>query len=161
MSDSPQTAIADQATAAGGTSSTAAGSTPTNGRGGIIARGEREAGEAIAAALADLGFAPRSVDLRPLPFEGTWGLATSAAYGLANEAVTRELEASGQLAGLSKKEAKALAASAVRERVPVLAEQIAERVAAAGNSLFASVEAVNGYVNIAFNSNAVAAALIS
>ena len=62
--------------------------------------------------------------------------------------------------GLSKKEAKALAAGAVRERVPVLAEQIAARVAAAGNPLFASVEAVNGYVNIAFDSNAVAAALI-
>jgi len=161
MTDSPQTAVADPAAATDVSSSMAAArSAPVNGRGGVIARGEREAGEAIAAALADLGFAPRPVDLRPLPFEGTWGLATSAAYGLANEAVTRELEASGQLAGLSKKEAKALAAGAVRERVPVLAEQIAERVAAAGNSLFASVEAVNGYVNIAFNGNAVAAALI-
>src|SRR5215212_7329351 len=160
MSGSQKTAIGDQATVAGGTSSKAAGSTPTNGRGGIIARGEREAGEAIAAALADLGFAPRSVDLRPLPFEGTWGLATSAAYGLANEAVTRALEVTGPPEGLSRKQAKALAAGTVRERVPVLAEQIAARVAAAGHPLFASVEAVNGYVNIAFNSNAVAAALI-
>ena len=105
-------------------------------------------------------FRPRPVDLRPLPFEGTWGLATSAAYGLANEAVMRDLEASGQLEGLSKKEAKALASGAVRERVPVLASQIAERVAASGNPIFGSVEAVNGYVNIAFDGNAVAAALI-
>ena len=161
MTDSPRTAVADPAPAVDVNSSTAAArSVPANGRGGVIARGEREAVEAIVVALADLGFRPRPVDLRPLPFEGTWGLATSAAYGLANEAVTRELEASGQLEGLSKKEAKALAAGTVRERVPVLAEQIAARVAAARNPLFASVEAVNGYVNIAFNSNAVAAALI-
>src|SRR5215212_7515958 len=133
MTDSPRTAVADSAPAVDAESSAAAArSAPANGRGGVIARGEREAGEAFAAALADLGFQPRQVDLRPLPFEGTWGLATSAAYGLANEAVTRELEASGQLEGLSKKEAKALAAGAVRERVPVLAEQIAARVAVAG-----------------------------
>src|ERR687898_2334989 len=162
MTDSPRTAVADAAPAADTASAAAtAPSTPANGRGGVIARGEREAGEAIAVALADLGFSPRRVDLRPLPFEGTWGLATSAAYSLANEAVTRELEASGQLAGLSKKEAKALAAGAVRERVPILAQQIAARVADAGNPLFVSVEAVNGYVNIAFDSNAVAAALVS
>src|SRR5215203_584801 len=159
MTDSPRTAVADPAPAIEVAPSAAvAKAAPANGRRGVIARGEREAGEAIAAALANLGFQPRPVDLRPLPFEGTWGLATSAAYGLANEAVTRELEASGQLEGLSKKEARALAAGAVRERVPVLAEQIAARVA--GNPLFALVEAVNGYVNIAFDSNAVAAALI-
>jgi arginyl-tRNA synthetase len=161
MTDSPRTAVADVAPAADiPTAPAAARSAPANGRGGVIARGEREASEAIAVALADLGFSLRQVDLRPLPFEGTWGLATSAAYGLANEAVTRELEESGQLAGLSRKEAKALAAGAVRERVPVLAQQIAARVADAGNPLFASVEAVNGYVNIAFDSNAVAIALV-
>src|ERR671917_2426165 len=160
MTDSPRTAVADPAPSNVPSSPGTPSPAPANGRGGVIARGEREAGEVIAAALAELGFAPRPVDLRPLPFEGTWGLATSAAYGLANEAVTRELEASGQLEGLSKKEAKALAAGAVRERVPVLAEQIAARVAAAGNPLFAAVEAINGYVNIAFDSNAVAAALI-
>jgi arginyl-tRNA synthetase len=161
MTDSPRTAVADVAPAADiPTAPAAARSAPANGRGGVIARGEREASEAIAVALADLGFSLRQVDLRPLPFEGTWGLATSAAYGLANEAVTRELEESGQLAGLSRKEAKALAAGAVRERVPVLAQQIAARVADAGNPLYASVEAVNGYVNIAFDSNAVAIALV-
>src|SRR6476659_10651261 len=98
MSDAPQTTVTAPTSTATGTSTT-----PSNGHGGIIARGEQAATEAVAAALADLGFAPRAVDFRPLPFEGTWGLATSAAYGLANEAVTRELEASGQLVGLSKK----------------------------------------------------------
>jgi arginyl-tRNA synthetase len=158
MNDAPQTAVANPATASNATPT----ARPANGRGegGIVARGERQAAAAIAAALADLGFSPRPVDLRPIPFEGTWGLATSAAYALANEAVMRDLEASGQLEGLSKKEAKALASGAVRERVPLLAQQIAERVAATGNPLFGAVEAVNGYVNIAFDANAVAAALI-
>ncbi len=162
MNDAPQTTDAPApATATVTTAPTATAANGRNGaRGGIVARGEREVAGAIAAALADLGFSPRPVDLRPLPFEGTWGLATSAAYGLANEAVMRDLEASGQLEGLSKKEAKALASSAVRERVPILASQIAERVAASGNPIFGSVEAVNGYVNIAFDSDAIAAALI-
>ena len=116
MTDAPQSAVADPAPIATATRPPANG----RGQGGIIARGEREAAQAIAAALADLGFNPRQVDLRPLPFAGTWGLATSAAYALANEAVTRELEASGHLEGLSKKEAKALASGAVRERCSML-----------------------------------------
>ena len=159
MNDAPESAVAT-ATPATDAASPPALTTNGHGRGGIIARGERQAAVAVAAALADLGFKPRQVDFRPLPFEGAWGLATSAAYGLANEAVMRELEASGELEGLSKKEAKAFAAGAVRERVPLLAEQIAQRVAATRNPLFGSVEAVNGYVNIGFSSNAVAAALI-
>jgi arginyl-tRNA synthetase len=158
MNDVSDAAVADPAPAVARETITRS----INGRAGtgIIARGEQQAAEAIAAALVDLGFTPRKVDLRPLPFEGTWGLATSAAYGLANEAVMRDLERSGQLEGLSKKEAKALAAGAVRERVPVLAEQIAKRVKATKNPLFGSVEAVNGYINIGFDGNAVAAALI-
>jgi arginyl-tRNA synthetase len=160
MTDAPHTAVAAPAPAPANETAPASANGRGDRTGGIIARGEREAREAIAAAVADLGLSPRPIDLRPLPFEGTWGLATSAAYALANEAVTRELAASGHLEGLSKKEAKALAAGAVRERVPLLAEEIAARVAATNNPLFASVEAVNGYVNIAFDGNAVAAALI-
>ena len=157
MNDASQTAAASPAaTISAPTSNGARG----RDRVGIVARGEQQATEAIAEALIALGFTPRNVDVRPIPFEGTWGLATSAAYGLANEAVTRELEASGQLDGLSKKEAKALASGAVRERVPLLAEQIASHIAASGNPIFGSVEAVSGYVNIAFDSNAVAATLI-
>lgn len=158
MYNAPETAVATTATASASTPAAAANGHGSHG--GIVARGEAQVAAAIAAALADLGFTSRPVDLRPIPFEGTWGLATSAAYGLANEAVMRELEAGGQLDGLSKKEAKALASGAVRERVPLLAEQIAARVAASGNPIFGSVEASNGYVNIAFDSNAVAAALV-
>ena len=155
MTDAPATAEAAPAVAVSPVSANG------RGQGGIIARGERQAAEAIAAALSDLGFGPRPVEFRPLPFEGTWGLATSIAYALGNEAVTRELEAAGKLEGLSKKEAKALAGGQVRERVPKLAEEIAAHVAARHDPLFASVEAVNGYVNIAFDGNAVAAALIA
>ena len=109
MNDASQTAVASPATTISAPTTNGARSRD---RVGIVARGEQQATEAIAEALIALGFTPRNVDVRPIPFEGTWGLATSAAYGLANEAVTRDLEASGQLDGLSKKEAKALASGA-------------------------------------------------
>ena len=72
MTDAPQTAVAEPTPANHGRVSAMS----ANGRGGISARGEQQAAEAIAAALADLGLTPRQVELRPLPFEGTWGLAT-------------------------------------------------------------------------------------
>src|SRR3954468_22891312 len=79
MTNSPEAAVADPTSTDPAEASAApAASGRANGRdtGGVIARGEREASEAIAAALTDLGFSSRQVDLRPLPFEGTWGLAT-------------------------------------------------------------------------------------
>ncbi|MFM9105595.1 MAG: arginine--tRNA ligase [Chloroflexota bacterium] len=124
---------------------------------GIIAREEARAAVAIAAAIEGLGLPARMVDLRPLPFEGTWGVASSVCFGLASDAVTAELEREGKLEGLSKKEAKNLAGSLARERVPALAQEIVSRLEGAG---FASVEAVNGYINIAFDSNRIAARLI-
>jgi arginyl-tRNA synthetase len=137
------------------------GTTATlNGDGGIIAAEERLATEAISRALVDLGFQPRSMTLRPIPFAGTWGAASSVCYELANEAVTRDLEASGQLEGLSKKEVKRLAADAVRGKAQELAEQIAATVMTSGNG-FARVEAVNGYINVYFDANVVAARLIA
>ena len=160
MNDAPESAVAT-ATPAPEAAAPPAPTSNGHGRGGVIARGEREAAEAIAAALADLGFGPRPVDLRPLPFEGTWGLATSAAYGLANEAVTRELEASGQLRRAFQEGSQgARRGRGAGARAASWPSRSRQRVAAAGNPLFASVEAVNGYVNIAFDSNAVAAALI-
>ena len=134
---------------------------PTPAPAGIVGREEARAAAALAAAIADLGLPPRPLDLRPLPFEGSWGLATSVAYGLANDAVTRDLEAAGELEGLSKKEAKQKAGALVRPRTLALAEAIAERVRAADGPAFASVEAVNGYVNIAFDSGAVAARMLA
>jgi len=124
---------------------------------GIVAAEERAAAAAIAAALAEMGFGERRLDLRPLPFAGTWGVASSVCLALANEVVMAELEAAGELDGLSKKEAKRLAAERVRERTQELAAQIAGRIAEHG---LGRVEAVNGYVNISFDPNAVAARLI-
>lgn len=126
--------------------------------GGIIAGEEQFAATAIARALADLGYPGRTVDLRPVPFAGTWGMASSVCYGLASEVAQRELEAQGALEGLSKKEAKRLTAEAVRGRPQALAEQVAESLRATGR--FANVEAVNGYINIYFDANAVASRLI-
>jgi arginyl-tRNA synthetase len=131
---------------------------------GIVAREEREVRAKIAAALADLGVTPRGpIDLRPIPFAGTWGVATSVCHQLAGEIVMAELEGAGKLDGLSKKEAKKLAADATRERAQALAEQVAQRLVVdgePGSTALARVEAVNGYVNISFEANAVASRLI-
>ena len=55
-----------------GTASAVATPNPTiDKEGGIIAREERLTAAAIADALAELGHAGRTVDLRPVPFAGT------------------------------------------------------------------------------------------
>jgi arginyl-tRNA synthetase len=95
-----------------------------------------------------------------LPFAGAWGVATSVVFGLANDAARRDLEAAGALDGLSKKEAKQTTAAAARERVVPLAEELAARVRALGGASFAKVEAVNGYINISFDTGAIAARLV-
>lgn len=141
-------------------SSTASPAAPAAAGGGIIEHEARLVADAIAAALASLGFAPRGIDLRPVPFSGTWGLASSVCYGLANEVVTEELRAAGRLDGLSKKEAKRLVAESVREKTQGLAEQIVQEIERSAKGSFARVEAVNGYVNVYINANAVAARLI-
>lgn len=124
---------------------------------GIVASEEREARARIAGALAELGHVPRGpIDLRPIPFSGTWGVATSVCHQLAGDVVMTGLEASGKLEGLSKKEAKRLASDATREK----AQEIAATLAARLGSHFARVEAANGYVNISFDANAVASRLI-
>lgn len=152
------TATPDAAVAASAPDATAP-PTPVVAADSIIEREERQAAAAIAAALADLGFEPPSLDLRPVPFAGTWGIASSVCYRLANDVVTDELARAGKLDGLSKKEAKRLAAEIVPGRRQELAEAIAARVETAGNGL-ARVEAINGYVNVYFDANAVAARLI-
>src|SRR4051794_22924950 len=106
MNDEPATAVAQPAPATTNTSES--GRENGRGRGGIIARGEEQAAKAISGALTALGFSPRAIEFRPLPFAGTWGLATSVAFALATEAAARELEADGALDGLTKKEARAL-----------------------------------------------------
>ena len=122
---------------------------------GIIAREAEAARAAIAAAVADLGLTPRGpIDLRPLPFAGTWGVASSVAHSLAGERAMRRLQESGALDGLSKKEAKQAAAAATREIAQELAAEVATRVGAANG--YAAVEAVNGFVNVSFDALSVA-----
>lgn len=126
---------------------------------GIIAREERAAIDAIRTALASMGLDPGGrIDLRALPFEGTWGSASTIGRSLAGELVTRDLEATGELDGLSKKQAKARVNELVGPRAQAIAAAVAAAIAATGR--FARAEAVNGYVNITYNANAVAASLM-
>jgi arginyl-tRNA synthetase len=127
---------------------------------GIVAREAQVAKSAIATALTEIGVAPpaRGIDLRPVPFAGTWGVASSVCHAIAGDLVITELEASGALEGLSKKEAKQKASEATRSRAQELAESIATRVRRSNG--FAQVEAANGFVNIYFDANIVASHLI-
>ncbi len=126
---------------------------------GIMAQETARAKSAIESALAAEGIAASVNDLRPLPFEGVWGVASSICMSLSSELALKELEAAGALEGLSKKEAKQKASGAAREKALALSSAIAARVVAAGG--FKQVEAVNGYINITFDENAVAASLLS
>ncbi len=141
--------------------SVAPGASPSTEPVGIIAREEQAAVESIRRALLDLGIDPgrRPIDLRALPFEGTWGSASTVCRLLAGELVTRELAASGELDGLSKKESKQRVNELVGPRAQQLAEQVATAIEASGR--FAHVEAVNGYINIAYTANTVASRLLS
>ena len=130
------------------------------GRNGIVAAEDAKAAAAITAALQELGSGERRFDLRPIPFAGTWGAATSVCRALASEVILRELEDAGELEGLSKKETKRRVNDAVPERSQQLAEQLAAKIKEM-DPAFAEVEAVNGYVNISFDANAVAARLIA
>ncbi len=126
---------------------------------GVIAELEERARSAVADAVTGLGMTPRGpIDLRPLPFSGTWGVASSISHALAGEAAATELGASGELDGLSKKEAKQRTSQRARELSIQLAEQIAANLTATG--AFASVEASNGYVNISFDPMTVASGLV-
>ncbi len=126
---------------------------------GVIAENEERARTAIASAIANLGLTARGpIDLRPLPFSGTWGVASSISHALAGEAASAELERTGALEGLSKKEAKKLTSERARALSIELAEKIATELRASG--AFASVEAANGYVNISFDPMVVASGLV-
>lgn len=134
---------------------------PNPANAGIIAREERAAVDAIRSALRLLELDPGSkpIDLRALPFEGTWGSASTISRLLAGELVNRELAAAGELEGLSKKESKQRVNELVGPRAQELAGQVATTMAATGR--FAQVEAVNGYINITYNANTVAASLMA
>ncbi|HYJ12534.1 MAG TPA: arginine--tRNA ligase, partial [Thermomicrobiales bacterium] len=128
---------------------------------GIIAREEQAAIEAIRSGLQAAGIEPgtRPIDLRALPFEGTWGSASTVSRLFAGELVNADLAASGELAGLSKKEARQKVNDLVGPRAQALAEQVVAHIAASGR--FATVEAVNGYINLTYDANQVARSLLA
>ena len=113
---------------------------------------EDQAAAAINNVLDELGYGSRSLAMRPVPFSGSWGTATSVAFQLANESAQKDPPAVDE--SLSKKEARQVQQNAVRERVGAIAETIAEKLA--GRPEFERVEAVNGYVNIYFPAQALA-----
>lgn len=154
--DTATTTLATQPAANGSSD----GTPPASARSGIVATEDARAHAAIAGALEALEFGERRFDLRPIPFAGTWGAATSVCRALASEVILRDLEEQGELDGLSKKETKRRVNDAVPERSQELAEQFAAKIIEMDPS-FAAVEAVNGYVNISFDANAVAARLIA
>lgn len=127
---------------------------------GIIAREERAAVDALRTALREAGIDPgtKPIELRALPFEGTWGGASTIARMVAGDLVNQELEAAGELDGLSKKEIKKKVNERVNDRALALADQIAASLVASGR--FAKVESVNGYINIFYGANEIAAKLI-
>ncbi len=128
---------------------------------GVIAREEQAAIEAIKAALASQQIDPgtKPIDLRPLPFEGTWGSASTIARMAAGDIVQKQLDAEGALEGLSKKEAKKLVNERVGAASQELAATLADHIRASGR--FASVDAVNGYINIGYDADATTNRLVS
>jgi len=128
---------------------------------GIVAREERDARAAIGAILAELGMTPKGpIDLRPAPFAGAWGVASSICHALAGDLVMAELEAGGKLEGLSKKEAKRLAAEGTRAKAQSLAQEVVARLSTRPGLALSKIEAVNGYINVYFDANTVASRLI-
>lgn len=134
--------------------------TPSDADPGIIAQEEHAAIEAIRQGLLAAGTDPgsRPIDLRSLPFEGTWGSASAICRILAGDLVTKSLTASGALDGLSKKEARRAVNEGVGARAQELAEAVAGHMSATGR--FAAVEAANGYINVSYDPNRVASRLI-
>lgn len=98
-------------------------------------------------ALEALGYGRRSFDMRPIPFPGVWGTSTTVCYQIANEQLGEELER--VTVGLPKKEAKRVVQERVRERAQAIAEELATWLRA--HDTFARVEAVNGYLNVVYD----------
>lgn len=109
--------------------------------------------ERIAAIVADLGYPPRTIDLRRIPFSGAWGAATSVAKALSGQVAAAQVAI--ETAGLEKHEARERAGAITAARAQEIAAQITARLLAGGAA--DRVEAVNGFVNIYFDTASVAA----
>ncbi|MCX7624086.1 MAG: arginine--tRNA ligase [Thermomicrobium sp.] len=113
----------------------------------MFKRESERAAALIQRALIALGYGERVFEMRPIPFPGVWGTSTTVCYQIANEQLSEELER--VTAGLSKKEAKRLVQERVRERAQAIAAELAGWLEEHGD--FARVEAVNGYLNIVYD----------
>ncbi len=112
-------------------------------------REEQRAADLINDVLEELGYGRREFDMRGIPFSGVWGTASSVCYQIGNEIEAARIES--ETSELSKKESKRRAQEIVRETAQQIAEQVAERLS--GHNGFANVEAINGYINIMFDTN--------
>lgn len=122
----------------------------------MLGNAEEQVISAVGTVVRELGFGERTIQLRPIRFDGSWGYATTIAMQLANE-VADPAEANGELS-LSKKEAKQRGQARVQHEAQQIAERIAERLGQL--TLFSRVEAVRGYVNAYFDLSLVADQLI-
>ncbi len=121
----------------------------------VLSQDAKRAREALVEALRGLGKEPPArLDLRGIPFSGEWGLASSVCLQLSRDGAAEEPVPEG----LSKKEARKLVEARSRERAQALAEQVAHRLRERG--LFSNVQAVNGYVNMYFDTADVARRLL-
>ncbi|HEU5424030.1 MAG TPA: arginine--tRNA ligase [Nitrolancea sp.] len=109
---------------------------------------EQRAAALINDALETLGYGRRRFEMRAIPFSGVWGTSSSVSYQIANDLLMAE--SAEELAGLSKKEAKRRVKELVSARAQEIAGQVAGRLAQDG---FAAVEALNGYINVIFDTN--------
>jgi len=113
---------------------------------------EQQAVSRINDIITELGFQPRPFEMRAIPFSGQWGTAASVAYALANEVAANEPDDAAE--GLSKKERKQRQQARSREKAQEIAEQITAKLLEDGD--YARIEAVNGYINIYFDTHKVA-----
>lgn len=121
----------------------------------VLNEDELQARSALIETLKALGHEPpQRLDLRGIPFSGQWGLATSVCMQLSRGAANGEVPE-----GLSKKEQKRLIESRSRERAQSLADEVADRLRQ--RSVFSDVQAVNGYVNMFFDTSNVARRLLA
>lgn len=114
---------------------------------------EQQAAGIINDIITELGYRPRQFDMRSIPFSGSWGTSTSVCFALANDAVAEE-PADAEDESLSKKERKAKQQARVKDKSQEIAEVVAARLMERPE--YARVEAVNGFLNLYFDTNLVA-----
>lgn len=148
----------------------------------MLENAEAQVIDAIARALKELGFGERQINLRQIPFNGSWGYATAIAMQLAGESLARqnatekvapasekattskkEKEGTGRAAqgvkGGEGKESRGQGSGMLQEEAQRLAEQLASHLTQ--SPLFSRVEAVRGYVNAYFDLDRLASDLIN